>query len=67
MIGTEQWVLVEGRSTKHEYELFGRTDSHRIINFPVPPHAIERLLGQKVSVKVVSANSHTLRGELVIE
>lgn len=65
MVGTEQLILIEGRSAKNPSELFGRTDNNRVVNFAVPVAVMDRLVGQMLKVKIVSANSHTLRGELV--
>ncbi|SFO13329.1 tRNA-2-methylthio-N6-dimethylallyladenosine synthase [Nitrosospira briensis] len=61
MIGTTQRVLVEGQSRKHAHELCGRTDNNRMVNFPGHPEKIGRFIG----VKITSALSHSLRGEMV--
>lgn len=54
-------VLVEGRSRKSEDEYKGRNSQNKTIVFP---HKTEKV-GDFIKVKVVSANSATLRGEIV--
>ena len=61
MVGSVQRVLVDGRSKKSEYELAGRTDNNRVVNFPGSP----RLIGHFVDVRIVAALPHSLRGEVV--
>ncbi|MBL7650313.1 MAG: TRAM domain-containing protein, partial [Candidatus Hydrogenedentes bacterium] len=36
MVGTVQRVLVEGPSKRRAFELAGRTDNNRIVNFAGP-------------------------------
>ena len=60
MIGTNQRVLVEGRSLKDRSELSGRTSNRRTVNFHGGPH----LVGQFVDVTITAALTHTLRGEV---
>jgi tRNA-2-methylthio-N6-dimethylallyladenosine synthase len=62
-VGTVQRILVEGPSRKDASELAGRTDCNRMVNFKGPA----RLVGQMIDVGVTEANSHSLRGEVVIE
>ncbi|HXU42124.1 MAG TPA: tRNA (N6-isopentenyl adenosine(37)-C2)-methylthiotransferase MiaB [Burkholderiales bacterium] len=57
MVGTTQRVLVEGPSRKDSTELAGRTGNNRIVNFRGPAHGF-------ADVKITSARSHSLRGEL---
>jgi tRNA-2-methylthio-N6-dimethylallyladenosine synthase len=61
MVGSIQRVLVEGKSKKNEYELAGRTDNNRIVNFAGSP----RLIGTFTDVRITSALPHSLRGEVV--
>ena len=61
MVGTVQRVLVEGKSKKNEYELAGRTDNNRIVNFAGSP----RLIGTFAEVRIAAALPHSLRGEVV--
>jgi len=61
MVGTVQRVMVEGKSKKNEYELAGRTDNNRIVNFAGSP----RLVGTFAEVRITSALPHSLRGEVV--
>ncbi len=61
MVGSVQRVLVEGKSKKNEYELAGRTDNNRIVNFAGSP----RLIGSFTDVRITSALPHSLRGEVV--
>ena len=63
MVGTVQRVLVEGQSKKDEFELAGRTDNNRIVNFKGNP----RLIHHFVDVNITSALPHSLRGEIVIK
>jgi tRNA-2-methylthio-N6-dimethylallyladenosine synthase len=60
MVGTIQRVLVEGPSRKDPNEMMGRTGNNRIVNFPAPP----RLIGQMVDVRVDTALTNTLRGQV---
>ena len=62
MVGSIQRVLVEGTSKKDVLELAGRTDNNRIVNFA----GNLRLLNTFVDVRITSALSHSLRGEIVI-
>jgi tRNA-2-methylthio-N6-dimethylallyladenosine synthase len=66
MVGSVQRVLVEGRARKNADELAARTDNNRVVNFPVPRGAGERLIHQFVNVRITAALPHSLRGELVI-
>jgi tRNA-2-methylthio-N6-dimethylallyladenosine synthase len=70
MVGTTQSVLIEGYSAKSQHELFGRTEHNRIVNFPIPtetkPEHLNRLIGSMQKITITAANSHTLRGELVL-
>lgn len=61
-VGTVQRVLVEGPSRKDATELAGRTECNRMVNFKGP----SRLVGQMIDVTITEANSHSLRGEVVI-
>ena len=63
MVGSRQRVLVEGRSKKDAHELTGRCPNNRTVNFPGDPD----LIGQMIDVDIVSAYTHTLRGEPVAE
>ena len=61
MVGTVQRVLVEGQSKKEEYELAGRTDNNRIVNFVGGARLVHRF----VDVRITAALPHSLRGEIV--
>jgi len=61
-VGTVQRVLVEGPSRKDATELAGRTECNRMVNFKGP----SRLVGQMIDVTITEANSHSLRGEVVV-
>ena len=63
-VGTVQRILVEGPSRKSAQELMGRTECNRIVNFPAGPGR-DRLVGQMLDVRIVSALPHSLRGEVV--
>ena len=66
MVGSVQRVLVEGRARKNVEELAGRTDNNRVVNFPAPQGAGERLIHHFADVRITEALPHSLRGELVI-
>jgi tRNA-2-methylthio-N6-dimethylallyladenosine synthase len=61
-VGTVQRILVEGPSRKNASELAGRTDCNRMVNFEGPA----RLVGQMIEVRITGANTHSLRGEVVM-
>jgi tRNA-2-methylthio-N6-dimethylallyladenosine synthase len=61
MVGTIQRVLVEGTSKKNAYELAGRTDNNRVVNFVGNP----RLINHFVEVQITEALPHSLRGEVI--
>jgi tRNA-2-methylthio-N6-dimethylallyladenosine synthase len=61
-VGTVQRILVEGPSRKNPSELAGRTECNRMVNFK----GAKRLVGQMIDVRVTEANSHSLRGEVVV-
>ncbi|MBX4180934.1 tRNA (N6-isopentenyl adenosine(37)-C2)-methylthiotransferase MiaB [Sodalis sp. CWE] len=61
MQGTTQRILVEGVSRKNIMELFGRTETNRIVNFKGLPTTI----GTFVDVKIIDVHSHFLRGLLL--
>ncbi|CAN5785770.1 tRNA (N6-isopentenyl adenosine(37)-C2)-methylthiotransferase MiaB [soil metagenome] len=65
-VGTRQRLLVEGPSRKDPNELTGRTECNRMVNFPGGPNAA-RLVGRMVDVTITQTNSHSLRGEVVVE
>jgi len=60
MVGSNQQILVEGRSRKSAAELSGRTANRRTVNFRGAP----QLVGQFVDVTITAALTHTLRGEV---
>ena len=60
MVGTVQRVLVEGPSRRDPNEMMGRTGNNRIVNFPAPA----RLIGQMVDVRIDTALTNTLRGQV---
>lgn len=73
-VGRTVEVLVEGRATRSERELCGRTTGNEMVNFPIPVgvgdndnagiNAAGRLIGQMVKVHIRGAGRHTLLGEL---
>ncbi|MBG9389459.1 tRNA (N6-isopentenyl adenosine(37)-C2)-methylthiotransferase MiaB [Caenimonas aquaedulcis] len=62
-VGTVQRILVEGPSRKDASELAGRTECNRMVNFAGPA----RLVGQLIDVRITSASSHSLRGEVLVK
>lgn len=61
MIDTVQRVLVEGTSKKNPDEYYGRTDNNRVVNFS----GYAELVGCFVNLRITTALSHTLRGEIL--
>jgi tRNA-2-methylthio-N6-dimethylallyladenosine synthase len=61
MIGTRQKILVEGVSRKSEFEMQGRTENNRVVNFP----SSDALPGQFIEVKILDALNNSLRGEVI--
>lgn len=60
-IGKTFDVLVEGFSKRSKEQLFGRSSQNKVIIFP----RLGRKIGETVKVKVMSASSATLIGEVV--
>ncbi|MDP4240036.1 MAG: tRNA (N6-isopentenyl adenosine(37)-C2)-methylthiotransferase MiaB [Bacteroidota bacterium] len=54
-------VLVEGFSKRSKEQLFGRTSQNKVVIFP----RLNRRIGETIKVKVMSASSATLFGEVV--
>ncbi|MDR1462651.1 MAG: tRNA (N6-isopentenyl adenosine(37)-C2)-methylthiotransferase MiaB [Azoarcus sp.] len=67
MVGGVERILVEGVAKKGDADLYGRTGNNRIVNFPVPAHARDRLMGQFADVRITAAMPHSLRGEIVVQ
>ena len=63
-VGTQQRILVEGRSRKSAAELMGRTECNRIVNFDGGPLS-QRLVGQMIDVRITEALPHSLRAEVL--
>ncbi len=61
LVGTEQTVLIQGRSKRDANEMAGRTEDNRVVNFPAHP----RLIGRFVRVRITEALTNSLRGELI--
>lgn len=61
MLGSEQQVLVERVARRDGRELIGRSANHRMVNF----EGDAALIGQLVSVRILEARTHLLRGERV--
>ncbi|MDR1063814.1 MAG: tRNA (N6-isopentenyl adenosine(37)-C2)-methylthiotransferase MiaB [Azoarcus sp.] len=66
MVGSIERILVEGVAKKNDADLFGRTGNNRVVNFPVPAHARDRLMGRFADVRITAALPHSLRGEIVV-
>ena len=60
-IGKEYEVLVEGLSKRSHQELFGRTSQNKVVIFPREG----RRIGEYIKVKITSASSATLKGDVV--
>ena len=61
MVGSEQWVLVDGISKKNAKEVCGRTENNRVVNFQAPPS----LIGRFAKVQITAAYKNSLRGRLI--
>jgi len=61
MVGTVQWVLVEGPSRKDPNEMMGRTENNRVVNFAGPAS----LIGHFVAVTISRALPNSMRGEVL--
>lgn len=61
MVGKIVPVLVDGHNESGKTELFGYTDTNKLINF----NGDESLIGKIISVKVTDAKTWSLDGELV--
>lgn len=55
-------VLVEGASKTGNGQLTGRTEQNRVVNFEGP----EELIGSIAVVRIITAFSHSLKGEVVL-
>jgi tRNA-2-methylthio-N6-dimethylallyladenosine synthase len=62
MVGNVERVLVTGRAAKGGGDLAARTENNRVVNFA----GESTLVGQYAAVRVTGAQSHSLRGELVV-
>jgi len=60
-IGVTFEVLVEGFSKKSKEQLFGRTSQNKVVIFP----RLGRRIGETIQVKILSASSAALIGEVV--
>jgi len=61
MVGSEQVVLVSGRSRKDAAQLAGRTENNRVVNFSGPA----ALIGDFARLRITEALPNSLRGDLV--
>jgi tRNA-2-methylthio-N6-dimethylallyladenosine synthase len=59
-VGRIREILVEGPSKASNGQLTGRTQQNRIVNFEGPKETVGRL----IHVKILSALSHSLKGEM---
>ncbi|MFI4939439.1 MAG: tRNA (N6-isopentenyl adenosine(37)-C2)-methylthiotransferase MiaB [Burkholderiales bacterium] len=63
MIGTIQRVLVDGPSKKDPYEMQGRSENNRVVNFNGGPDA-SGLVGRMLDLRITESYAYSLRGEL---
>jgi tRNA-2-methylthio-N6-dimethylallyladenosine synthase len=61
-IGKTFEVMVEGFSKRSKEQLFGRTSQNKVVIFPREG----RKIGEFIHVKILSASSATLIGEVVV-
>jgi tRNA-2-methylthio-N6-dimethylallyladenosine synthase len=62
MVGSIQRILIEGPARKNPQELAGRTNNNLMVNFRGP----QRLIGSMTNVRITTAMSHSLRGEMPV-
>ncbi|WP_133130112.1 tRNA (N6-isopentenyl adenosine(37)-C2)-methylthiotransferase MiaB [Legionella yabuuchiae] len=62
MVGTNQRILITGRSKKREQQLAGRTECNRVVNFDGNPS----LIGKFAEVVITEAQPNSLRGRLIV-
>lgn len=62
-VGNVEEVLVEGYSKNNRTDITGRTRTNKIVNFKGPV----AMVGKTVSVKIIEAYTHSLRGELLLQ
>ncbi len=63
MVGSIQRILVEGPAKKNPEELAGRTSNNLMVNFSGP----QRLIGRMTDIRIKTAMSHSLRGEMPLK
>ncbi len=61
LVGTRQWVLIDGPSRRDPRELSGRTSGNRTVNFAGDPSWV----GRFAEVEIAAAMAHSLRGRVV--
>ena len=61
LLNTNQEILVEGKSTRNENRLTGKTRGNRVVNF----EGENKLIGQLVNIKITQAKSWALFGEVI--
>ena len=64
MVGTEQRVLVTGRSKRDPGQLAGRTENNRVVNFRAAGVDDSKLVGAFADVEITEALPNSLRGRL---
>ncbi len=60
LINTRQEILIEGVSKRNPDELYGRTDTNKVVNF----RAHKDLIGNNVDVQIISAKQNSLQGKI---
>ena len=65
-IGRVHEVLITGRSKRSEKELMGRTDTNKVVVFPIPDGtgSVKDFSGRLVKVKITGSSSATLLGKV---
>jgi len=66
MVGSIQRILVEGPAKKNPEELAGRTSNNLMVNFMVNFRGPQRLIGRMTDIRITTAMSHSLRGEMPV-
>ena len=63
IIGENVEILVEGKSSKYNDMVTGRTTNNKIINIP----GNDKLVGEILNIQVTELNNKSLKGEILIK
>ena len=63
IVGENVEILVEGKSSKYNDMVTGRTTNNKIINIP----GKDNLVGELLNIQVTELNNKSLKGEILIK